>query len=92
MVWGIVIVLVAGPLLALAVVAAPLLRRLGEVGVTARRLRLHLVEAQRLVPAVTALQHRVELLRDELLAVQAKVARTRGVRQPSGPLTKLSDG
>ncbi|HEV7898923.1 MAG TPA: hypothetical protein VGP31_13885 [Planosporangium sp.] len=92
MIWWLVIVLVAGSLLALAVAAVPLVRRAGELGIAVRRLGLRVADVQRLVPAVTALQQRAEQMQRELAAVQERAARTRSGRQPAGRLTKPSDG
>jgi hypothetical protein len=83
-IWWIVIVLLAGSLLILAIAAVPLLRRLGELGVAARRLGLRAAHAQRLVPAVTALQHRAERMQQELAAIEERSARMRRDRQATG--------
>ncbi|GII22461.1 hypothetical protein [Planosporangium mesophilum] len=84
MIWFLVVILVAGPLLALAVTAVPLVRRLGEAGIAVRRLGLRVAEAQRLVPAVTALQQRAEQMQRDLAAVQDKAAGARKDRQSTG--------
>jgi hypothetical protein len=90
-IWWLVIVLLAGSLLILAMAAVPLLRRLGELGIAARRLGLRAADAQRLVPAVTALRQRAEQMQQELSVVQERAARTQHGRQSTGRLTKLSD-
>jgi hypothetical protein len=79
-IWWLVIVIVVGSLLILALAAGPLLRRLRELGIVARRLELRVRDAQRLVPAVTALQQRAEQMRQDLAVVQERAARTRGGR------------
>ncbi|MCW2641280.1 MAG: hypothetical protein JWP76_3586 [Dactylosporangium sp.] len=92
MIWWLVIVLVVGSLLILAIAAVPLLRRLGELGIAARRLALRTGDAQRLVPAVTALQHRAEQMQQDLAAIEERTTQMRGGRQSTARLIKLSDG
>ncbi|GAA1798047.1 hypothetical protein HC028_14015 [Planosporangium flavigriseum] len=77
MIWSLVIVLVVGSLLLLAVAAAPLLRRLRELGIAARRLELRVADVQRLMPAVTALQSRAERMQQEVVAVQERATQIR---------------
>jgi hypothetical protein len=91
-IWWLVIILVVGSLLVLAIAAVPLLRRLGELGIAARRLGLRAADARRLVPAVTALQQRAEQMQRELAVIEERTARMRGGRQPTGGLTKPSAG
>jgi HAMP domain-containing protein len=83
-IWWLVIVLVAGSLLVLAMAAVPLLRRLDELGIAARRLQLRAVDAQRLVPAVTSLQQRAEQMQQGLTVLQERAAQMQGGHQPTG--------
>jgi hypothetical protein len=79
-IWWVVVVLVAGSLLVLGVSTALLLRRLGHLGVAVRRLRLRMQDAQRLAPAMTALQQRAERLQQEVAAVQERADLLRAAR------------
>jgi hypothetical protein len=82
-IWWLVIVVVVGSLLILALAAGPLLRRLRDLGIAARRLELRVRDAQRLVPAVTALRQRAEQMQQDLAVVQERAARTRGGHRPT---------
>ncbi|MGC9669958.1 hypothetical protein ACNTMW_25875 [Planosporangium sp. 12N6] len=81
MIWSLVIVLVVGSLVLLAVAVAPLVRRMGELGVAARRLGLRRTDVQRLMPALAALQQRAEQLQHDVATVEDRAARTRARRR-----------
>ena len=80
MIWWVVIALVVGSLLVLGVAAALLLRRLGELGIAARRLGLRARDAQRLAPAATGLQRRAEQIQQEIAAIQERADLLRASR------------
>jgi Tfp pilus assembly protein PilN len=73
-IWWIGIGIVVVSLLILVASAVPLLRRLGDLGVAARRLRLRVAEAQRMVPALAALQERAEQMQHDVAAIQERAA------------------
>jgi hypothetical protein len=73
----VIIVLVAGPLIVLAVALALLLRRLGDLRAVLRRLLVRVRSAQDLTAGVTALQQRAAALGQEAAATGERAALAR---------------
>jgi hypothetical protein len=76
-IWWVVIVLVAGPLVVLAVALALVLRRLGALREAVRRLLLRARDAQALALAVTALQQRADALGQEVADISDRTGSSR---------------
>ncbi|MDT4986191.1 MAG: hypothetical protein QOI74_285 [Micromonosporaceae bacterium] len=76
--WMVVIVLVAGPLVVLAIALALLLRRLGDLRAALRRLLVRVRSARDLTAGVAALRERAGALGQEVAATgdRAALART----------------
>jgi hypothetical protein len=79
-IWWVIGGLVVGSLLVLAVAVVLVLRRVGELKIVARRLQVRLREAQRLVPAVAAVQARAEQVQRKATMIQERAEPRRAGR------------